>query len=201
VTQAPSNETLRLFWAVVPPLAVRQALSAALDQAAGAGLLSGVRALHADNLHFTLHFVGSTPAQRVCELEAAGKQVAARCSAFALSVHGVGAFPKAQHAKIVWLGASAGADQLVSLAQEISAADAQLGFPVEARAFVPHLTLGRLAVPRDVRALLGALVLPAALSFEVQALSLMRSQLGEGGARYQELARLPLRVAQAAPPA
>lgn len=192
---------MRLFWAVLPPLPVRQALSAVLEQAASAGLLAGARAVSADNLHFTLHFVGSTPVQRVRELEAAGRQLAAQHTAFELSLQGLGAFPKPQHAKIVWLGASDGAAQLVSLAQAISAADAQLGFPVEARAFVAHLTLARLKAPRDVRALLAALVLPAALSFEVQALSLMRSHLDERGARYAELARVPLRVAQAAPPA
>jgi RNA 2',3'-cyclic 3'-phosphodiesterase len=187
-------ETLRLFWAVVPPPVVRARLSAAFARVPAALRPRGLREVSEANLHFTLHFLGSVAHAQRPQLEEAGRSVASASSTFSLTLGGLGAFPRAERAKVVWVGAQAGAAELCALAGQITDADVALGLPREERPFEPHLTLARLKVPAPVRELLGSLSLPA-LSFEVQALSLLRSHLSHEGARYEELARCPLRVA------
>jgi 2'-5' RNA ligase len=153
-----------------------------------------------DNLHFTLHFLGAVKPETLPALEAAGQVAAAAVTAFELRIGGRGAFPRPERAKVVWLGVEHGEAPLCALAQAISDADVTLGFAREPRAFTPHLTLARLKEPAPVRELLHALKVPD-LCFRVDALSLMRSHLGSERARYEQLVRVPLRVASGPEPA
>ncbi|HEX7480219.1 MAG TPA: RNA 2',3'-cyclic phosphodiesterase [Polyangiales bacterium] len=195
-----AERSLRLFWAVVPPVEVRHAVAHALAHAPATVLPRGLRMVGQDNLHFTLHFLGAVKPETLPALEAAGQVAAAAVSAFELRVGGRGAFPRAERAKVVWLGVEHGAGPLCALAQQITDADVALGFPREPRAFMPHLTLARLKEPAPVRELLHALQVPE-LCFHVDALSLMRSHFRSEGARYEQLVRLPLRVASQPEPA
>jgi 2'-5' RNA ligase len=81
----------------------------------------------------------------------------------------------------------------------MEAALAPLGFPPEPRSFSPHLTLGRLrerASPGDRRRLAQwaqSVKFEASLSFEVDALRLMKSRSTPSGAIYSQLASIELR--------
>ena len=60
-----------------------------------------------------------------------------------LEVRGAGAFPNAARPRTVWLGAGAGAEQMVVLHDRVEAALAELGYREEHRRFQTHLTIGR----------------------------------------------------------
>ena len=62
---------------------------------------------------------------------------------FDLEVRGAGAFPHAARPRTVWIGASAGAEQMIGLHDGIEAALAKLGYRKEHRQFQTHLTIGR----------------------------------------------------------
>jgi 2'-5' RNA ligase len=87
-------------------------------------------------------------------------------------------------ARIVWLGVSDGADRLVSLAEKVEAASRRAGFPPEARPFKPHLTLSRVEPPRAVTDVI-AKQPPIPLAMAVDRVSLIRSLLGGGPAKYE----------------
>jgi len=73
----------------------------------------------------------------------------------------------------------------------VDAALAGLGFEREPRAFSPHVTLGRVRVPRRDPALADALLAGEGREFgrlSVERVTLMRSDLSSRGARYTELA-------------
>jgi 2'-5' RNA ligase len=80
----------------------------------------------------------------------------------------------------------------------MEAALAPLGFSPEPRSFSPHLTLGRLrerASPGDRRRFAQwaqSVKFEPSLPFEVDALSLMKSQLTPSGAIYSQLASVEL---------
>lgn len=177
----------RLFLAV--PLAdnTRREVEAGLEPIARD--LPG-RSVMPENWHLTLRFLGDTePEQRdrlVRELE--GTRLG---PTFTLEFGGLGAFPRAERARVLWLGVKQGATELGELARSVEAAARGAGFPAESKPFRAHLTLSRIQPPRSVAALLtGGPRL--ALQMPVHKVVLLRSHLGRGPARYEAIARFPL---------
>ncbi len=147
-----------------------------------------------DKWHFTLRFLGDTAAgvrdRVIHEL-----QTERFGSVFPVRLAGLGAFPKASHARVLWVGVEDGADRLTLLAQKVEHACARAGVRGDERPYSPHLTVSRLEPPRDVRRLLSvASVL--ALTTDIEEVVLMRSRLGHGPPRYDALVRFPLSTAE-----
>ena len=111
-------------------------------------LLSGkaenVKWVAPENLHWTLQFLGDITDEEMAESCRIVGRVAARHEPFVLSATGVGAFPKVERPRTLWLGAGQGSDAFCRLQAELEEELSQLGFRGENRRFVPHLTLGRL---------------------------------------------------------
>jgi 2'-5' RNA ligase len=117
-------------------------------------------------------------------------------AAFEAAVRGLGAFPTPTRPRVIWAGVSEGADTMVELAGRVDTALAVLGFPPEARPFSPHVTLGRVRVPRRDPALAEALAGGEGREFgrvRVGRVALMQSRLSPKGSEYTELAGVPLR--------
>ena len=154
---------------------------------------AGVAWVAAENLHVTVKFLGSVEESRLAEIGAAlGRAV--RVPAFEVGVRGLGAFPSATRARVLWAGAP-GSPPFTALAEEVDRALVAMGFAPEGRGFTPHVTLGRVREPRRNDALAAALQAAAARDFgslRVERVSLMRSDLSPRGARYTELAAVPL---------
>ena len=118
-----------------------------------------------------------------------------RHARFAIDVGGLGAFPSATRARVLWAGVMAGDGPLEALAATVDTALAALGFPREARAFSPHIPVGRVREPRRAEALATLLSARQTRPFgrvAVDAVTLMRSDLSPRGARYTPLAGVPL---------
>ena len=142
----------------------------------------------AANLHVTLKFLGPIEETRVPAIADALGAAASRRAPFDLAVRGLGAFPDVSRPRVVWAGLEE-ARALGVLAGEVDGALAALGLPRESRPFSAHVTLGRVREPRRNPALAAALARPADFGrLAVTRVSLMRSDLGPGGARYTELA-------------
>ncbi len=143
-----------------------------------------------DHFHVTLKFLGDIDPARSADVGSAMQAVAAGRSAFEVRIVGLGAFPSPQRPSVVWAGLEP-AEPLVQMAAKLDAALDPLGFPREARAFHPHLTLARVRSrpPADLRTLLEE---NAAREFGrsfIDAVELFQSELGRGGPRYTPLSR------------
>jgi 2'-5' RNA ligase len=119
--------------------------------------------------------------------------------AFDVSLAGAGAFPDTRRPRALWLGIERGAGELGDLARRLDDALVPLGWPPDARAYRPHLTVARLdAAPRaDGIAAVEELIGAAAgwrTSFRAHEVVLFRSHLGRGPARHEALHRVPLRA-------
>ena len=174
----------RLFIGI--PLAedARQAIAATLS-----GRLPG-KPVPPENWHFTLRFLGSTDAERRNRI--VEHLQAARCGApFTIRFSELGAFPRPNRARILWLGVDEGAERMIQLSAIAEAAARSVGFAAETKPVKPHLTLSRIDPPVSVAALLASKPRFKA-SMTVDSVILYRSRLGGGPARYEEVVRIPL---------
>lgn len=181
---------MRLFVAVELDVDAREALARGV-LAAQRVAAPGVRWIAPDNWHFTLQFLGDTDEARLPPLRDALRRAAARHATFDMVLAGVGAFPRPDHARVVWVGVSTGGLPLTALASDVARETAPLGFAPETRAFQPHLTVARLKRPVSVEHTLAALTFPS-LSQTVREIALYRSHLAPSGARYEVLDRAAL---------
>jgi len=92
---------------------------------------------------------------------------------------------------VVWIGLSAGAEQVAGLAQVVEAESVRAGLEAENRRFNAHLTLAR-ARPRDGAPLPELRAPPTLDPWRADELILYRSILGRGGSVYEPLQRISL---------
>lgn len=194
---APPPRNRRLFVALEPSEAVRRRIAAAaaeLRRSAGRAA-DDVRWVPAENVHLTLQFLGAVPEPRVPDVEAAVRDAAAASRPLALEVRGAGGFPNARRPRVVWLGLEGDVAALGALAEDLGRRLAPLGFPPEARAFSPHLTVGRARDGRGAPGLGGALAHAAeaeGVAWRASELVLVESHLSPKGPRYEAVLRAPL---------
>lgn len=143
--RANADASFRLFIAVEMPPGERARLAELTTQAPAA---SGLRWSKPDAMHLTLHFVGDNIApERMAQLRDA-LSTAEPVPPFTLRLRGVGRFPpggnmRPSPPRVLWAGVEPAA-ALMPLHAAIARVLAATGFPVERRAFYPHITLARL---------------------------------------------------------
>ncbi|MDP9225361.1 MAG: RNA 2',3'-cyclic phosphodiesterase [Actinomycetota bacterium] len=176
---------LRLFVAVdVPPghLARVEALTNELDAA-----LSGARLVPRGNQHITLKFFGATAPDRLEAVKEVCATAAASRRAANVSLSGFGGFPSSRRIRVLWVGIDDPSHILELLASALDRAGNPLGFPVEERAFTPHLTVARFKVPARFEGPLPRLSVSDLAPLPVDRLALYHSRLSPKGATYERL--------------
>jgi 2'-5' RNA ligase len=148
------------------------------------------RVVPPEKWHLTLRFLGDTEQGAFDRLGASLRASSLGAQADIL-FGGLGAFPRAARASVLWVGVAEGGAALQAIAATVEAAVQRAGFPAETRPFAPHLTLSRLQPPRDVRPLVER-VPSFDVRMTVDTVVLMRSHLGRGPSRYEEVERYAL---------
>ena len=140
----PTNPAvgLRLFVAVpLPPSVVARAASIIARLAESGG---GVRWTDPRRLHLTLAFLGDeVTEERVPAIATAIDEGCRGIPPLVVACGGLGRFPAAGRPRVVWLGVTEGAAELIRLQEAVAGQLEGLGFPREARGWQPHVTLGR----------------------------------------------------------
>ncbi|HST40002.1 MAG TPA: RNA 2',3'-cyclic phosphodiesterase [Conexibacter sp.] len=190
------GERVRLFAALDLPSEVREALVAWR-----APLLEAeprlLRPVVPEALHVTLCFLGQRDAS---EAEAIGGAMVGAVGHERLDDLALADplwLPR-RSPRVLAVGLLDGSGALGRLQAGVAAALTAGGwFEPEARPFLPHVTVARVRSrgnERAARALAGATLPPLPpLAFDAAAVTLYRSHLGGGGARYEPLARAELR--------
>lgn len=177
-----ANNNRRLFFALWPEAVTRTHLIKVQH-----GLVPpGARAVHSENLHITLVFLGhqDTSAQHCAEQAAAQL----RATPFSITLDCLGHWP---HPRILWLGALHYPAALHELEAGLRRALAPCRMALDNRPYLPHLTLAR-----NARKMETLPVLPASVVWHVRDFVLAESISQPGaGTHYRVLARWPLQVA------
>ena len=186
-----NEAALRSFVAVLLPDRVRAGLAAVSAELRGQ--TRGLAWVPPDNLHLTLRFLGEIGPVALERVREAVTAAAATVSPFTVSLGGLGGFPVGRAPRVLWASVVAGGEQIEALFGELEAALVARGIPGESRVFHPHITLARARDSRGARELVRVLGAgPAFGEVRVEALHLMRSELGPRGSRYSALTAAPL---------
>ena len=143
--------------------------------------------------HVTIKFLGEVEPD---ELERLKPLLAPPISVapFEIAWRGIGTFPNNRHPRALWLGVISGAAQLAAIEAEISRRVSSAAVELDARALLPHLTLGRVKMAGagvDWPKLLQTCEVRNATSY-VDKVSLYQSKLSQHGPHYTELVSAPL---------
>jgi 2'-5' RNA ligase len=187
----PEAKPLRLFVAVDPPPRAVSAVDQALEP--WRERYPRGRWVKPENWHITLKFLGRTWPRLVQAVHEACREAAVEVRPFTLSLGGLGAFPRATRARVLWLGLEDDEGSLPALAKALDAA-LEEDFPPEKRGFTAHLTVARFDPPADLSQATGEMegFRVEARPFRVSKLLLYQSHLSPRGARYEVLEAFPL---------
>lgn len=142
--------------------------------------------------HVTLAFCGEVPDLRLGELVDVVREVAAAHEPFSLRLAAPGRFGE----RVLWLGVDGDVGRLAALGEGLRDALEAAGVPVAREPLRPHVTLARsrgrhgdeaalLAASDEAARRLGAGA-PGEVAWRAGEVSVLRSQLGTGPARYVE---------------
>lgn len=131
---------MRCFIGLPLPEEYQQGLRALID-AWKPRLRSRLSWTRPGNWHVTLKFLGEVSEEGVGPMvQALGETLG---KSFVLQAGGGGFFPNRLRPRVVWVGTRQGGESCRILAREVEQRLALLGWPREARAFTPHLTVAR----------------------------------------------------------
>jgi RNA 2',3'-cyclic 3'-phosphodiesterase len=143
----------------------------------------------AENLHYTVRFLGDLGEDGARRAAEAAASAASEHRGFDARLGALGAFPRADKARVLWIGLAEGGEALTALAGSVEAALRRKGFERADRPFEPHLTLGRVRDPRHdwAAALEGAaagVIGEDAARFRVERVLVVHSRLSPKGSIY-----------------
>lgn len=156
--------------------------------------VTGIRWTRPEGIHLTLKFFGNVSENDIAGIMETVGEKTKDVRPLALNVGTVGAFPNFKRPRVIWLGISGEVERLSVLQKEIDTDLETLGFQKETRGFRPHLTLGRVKSPKEVKGLSKITEEEksyAAGSFIAGGLTLFKSDLAPKGAIYTKLAYFP----------
>ena len=188
---------IRAFIAIELPPDVQQGLEQVSEQLKEQLGEKSVRWVPVSNIHLTLKFLGDVSANNLDVIKEIIRAEASLQKPMEFSVGQLGAFPKARHPRVIWVGVEA-PPELITLQRGIEARTAKVGYAPDQREFSPHLTLGRVsrnASPGEVRKI-GDVICDNKVGFlgaaRVQAIHLFKSDLRPSGAVYTNLYSAPI---------
>jgi len=151
------------------------------------GRIDGVRLIEPGSLHVTLCFLGIRPAAQTREIASACETVAgARVGELALAEP---AWLPGRRPRVLGVGVVDDGGRLADVREQLAV---HLGrwYDREARPFFPHVTVARVRPRARIKPV--ALTPPPPLRFPAEKVTLYRSDLGSGPARYVPLHHIRL---------
>ncbi|GAH12732.1 unnamed protein product, partial [marine sediment metagenome] len=139
-----------------------------------------VKWVEPDNIHLTLKFLGYITKEELEKVKLATREALRPFAPFEMGVARLGAFPKINYPRVIWMGINKGREVLKRIASNLEERLAIIGFVKEKRPFSPHLTLGRVKSSKGRERLIEALTKVEATNLgkmSADKVSIMKSQL------------------------
>lgn len=186
------SKLLRLFFAIELNEELRSALAKTIKQLQAEDWGRYIHWTRPENLHITIRFIGSCESARVPALMEKITETIKDSVPFSLQLGTPHLFPSRAQANVIVLTIYPSAE-LFKLARIIEFSLIEMGFTPEKRAFVPHLTLGRLS--HRAAPVLSADTQLEITQLKVDSIALLHSEELNGKRIYTPLERIELTYA------
>jgi 2'-5' RNA ligase len=153
----------------------------------------------ASTIHLTLAFLGELSDTELLQASLASGKAARAVAPFEYRLSRLGIFGSPRQPRVLWIGIEEPSGSLRLLQQALVRELQERGFAPDPRPYSPHLTLARCKASlraeeqeRLQRILRTGPFTPHSAAFPALQLSVMKSELASGGAKYASLADYPL---------
>ena len=188
-----SEKSVRAFLAIEPPAEILKEIGKIQSRLKEACPFD-IRWVKPEAMHLTLKFFGNVSEEEIIAISRVVEKHAAAFAPLQLEVKKLGLFPSLRRPKVLWIGLEGDITSLLVLLNKLEQGFEGCGFAKEERHFQPHLTMGRIKVPKCsgnqeqfMRDRGGC----EAGSFLAGGLGLIKSDLTPRGAVYTRLAWFP----------
>ena len=137
------------------------------------------------NMHFTVQFLGEVSEEMIRKISDALNSI--EFSIFSITFASIGAFPKPNSPRVIWVGVNDGVNELEKLAETIRSKLSDIGFSPDKK-FRPHMTIFR--VKNRIEGLPSKLEKFSSDFFgkqEISEIKLKKSELTPNGPIYTDL--------------
>ena len=180
------GQTVRTFISVKIPITDKiNAVSEIINRT------GNVKSVPSGQIHVTLCFLGDVDESKIPKLCFSLESAFSDVNSFDASVRGMGAFPDAKHARVIWLGIDDD-NKLSEYAERTVKAVKKAGLRCDEKKFVPHVTLARSRDGSDVRELISEYKDEEFCSFHCSSVNVMKSELTPKGARHTVIRSISL---------
>lgn len=179
---------MRVFIAIELSDNIRESLAQIQSHLKYSG--ADVKWVEKDNIHLTLKFLGEVAEEKCAKIKSVLDDIGKSIKQFEISIKDIGAFPKIDFPRVVWVGLDKGAGESKELAEKIDEALCKSGFERESRPFAAHLTIGRVRSPKNKEALKDKIIdlqLTAYSLQLIQSITIFQSTLTPRGSIYTKL--------------
>lgn len=132
---------MRAFIAIELPKEIKDALGELQGELKKSG--ADVKWVEPQNIHLTLKFLGEIDAVTLSKISDILEDTAKDKNAFHIRISCLGAFPKINYPKVLWLSIDKGDNEVKEIAKQLKEKIAKAGVPREDRPFSTHITIGR----------------------------------------------------------
>ena len=188
---------MRTFIAIELPGEIKNSLSHLQEQLKNAG--ADVKWVEPNNIHLTLKFLGEIDDKKLEGITKIIFDIAKEKNKFQIHISSLGAFPKIDFPRVIWVGVDIGDKETKQVAEELEEKTAKIGIPKEDRPFSSHITIGRTRSSLNRERLVQDLKNKAELSgvrleFYVTKITLFKSTLTPHGPIYEVLKETNLKA-------
>lgn len=182
---------MRTFIAIELPQEIKNKLAEIQEELKKSA--ADVKWVEPANIHLTLKFLGEIDDKKQEKIIEIIEDASSKREPFKIEILSVGAFPKIDFPRVIWVDTSQGKDQVKEIALELEEKIAKLGIPKEERSFQSHITLGRVrsglnkaGLVQELKKLIASGI-KEETAFEVTKITLFKSTLTPKGPVYEAL--------------
>lgn len=133
---------MRTFIAIELPREIKSFLAELQNKLKESG--ADVKWVEPQNIHLTLKFIGEIDENKLDQIARIIENVAQDKKTFSICLSSIGAFPKIDYPRIIWIGIDDKGDtETKQIAEELEDNLTKIGIPKEGRLFSSHITIGR----------------------------------------------------------